>query len=101
VTSARWQAADLAMGWLVLALPPLRLLARRAGAVDRVLLAVRWSLLLGLRRAYARRGAAFWLSPLADPLAVVRLTASALRPPRRWRGREYGGAAGTAHRSPS
>jgi dolichol-phosphate mannosyltransferase len=101
VTSARWQAADLAMAWLVLALPPVRLLARRAGAVDRVLLAVRWTLLLGLRRTYARRGAAFWLSPLADPLAVLRLTLSALRPPRRWRGREYGGAAGTAHRSSS
>jgi dolichol-phosphate mannosyltransferase len=101
VTSARWQAADLALCWLVLALPPLRLLARRAGAVDRALLAVRWSLLLGLRRAYARRGAAFWLSPLADPLAVLRLTASALRPPRHWRGREYVGGGSTALRSGS
>jgi dolichol-phosphate mannosyltransferase len=101
VTSARWQAADLALCWLVLALPALRLLARRAGAVDRALLTVRWSLLLGLHRAYAHRGAAFWLSPLADPLAVLRLTASALRPPRQWRGREYGGAGSTAPRSGS
>jgi dolichol-phosphate mannosyltransferase len=99
VTAPGWQAADLALAWLVLALPPLRVAARRATWVDRVLLAVRWSLLAGLRGAYARRGAPFWLSPLADPLAVLRLTGSALRPARRWRGREYGGAAGTARRS--
>lgn len=32
---------------------------------------------------------AFWLSPLADPLAVVRIWLSSLRTPTRWRGREY------------
>ena len=31
----------------------------------------------------------FWLSPLADPLAVVRLFISANRRPTRWRGRTY------------
>ena len=31
----------------------------------------------------------FWLSPLADPATAVRLTLSALRPARTWRGRTY------------
>jgi dolichol-phosphate mannosyltransferase len=32
----------------------------------------------------------FWLSPLADPLATVRIWLSANQVPRSWRGREYG-----------
>lgn len=32
---------------------------------------------------------AFWLSPLADPLAVLRIWLSSLRTPRQWRGRQY------------
>jgi dolichol-phosphate mannosyltransferase len=99
VTSPAWQAADLALAWLVLALPPLRLAAGRATALDRALLALRFALLVPLRRSYARRGAPYWLSPLADPLAVVRLSASALRPARSWRGREYGGGRRTPARS--
>jgi dolichol-phosphate mannosyltransferase len=101
VTAPGWMAADLALAWLVLALPPLRVLARRAGPLDGALLAVRWSLLVPVRASYARRGAPYWLSPLADPLAVLRLTTSALRPARSWRGREYAGAGGTAARSGS
>jgi dolichol-phosphate mannosyltransferase len=31
----------------------------------------------------------FWLSPFADPLAVVRLFVSANRKPTQWRGRVY------------
>lgn len=31
----------------------------------------------------------FWLSPLADPLAVLRILLSSLRKPTRWRGRSY------------
>ena len=42
-----------------------------------------------LAGAYARRGVPFWLSPLADPATAVRLTLSALRPARTWRGRTY------------
>ena len=47
------------------------------------LLPVRVALLFAMRRSYAKRGAAYWLSPLADPLAVLRL---ALPPSRTWRG---------------
>jgi len=89
VTSPAWQAADLAVVWLTLALPPLRVALRRAGRVDAALLAVRWAMLGPIAAGYERRGVPFWLSPLADPLAVVRLTTSALRPARRWRGRVY------------
>ena len=31
----------------------------------------------------------FWLSPLADPLAVLRIWMSSLRTPKTWRGRQY------------
>jgi dolichol-phosphate mannosyltransferase len=96
VTPRAWLAADVATIWLTLALPALRALTGRPTRLDLVLLAVRWSLLGPLRRAYARGGAAYWLSPLADPATAARFTWSALRPPRRWRGRVYraGGTAG-------
>jgi dolichol-phosphate mannosyltransferase len=77
-------AADVAVVWLTMALP----LARRR-PLDLGLLGVRVALQAPLARAYARRGAAFWLAPLADPLAALRLTLSAIRPPRTWRGRTY------------
>jgi dolichol-phosphate mannosyltransferase len=67
----------------------LRLAAGRPTRLDLALLAVRAALLGGLAGAYTRRGAPFWLSPLADPATAVRLTLSALRPPRTWRGRTY------------
>jgi dolichol-phosphate mannosyltransferase len=89
VTPAPWLAADLAVLWLGMALPlPRLLLWRRRG--DAPLVALRVALLAGLRRAYAPRGAAFWLSPLADLPVAARLTWSVLRPGRTWRGRTYG-----------
>lgn len=53
------------------------------------LLAVRWLLTLAMAPSYERRGAAFWASPLADPVAVVRVIVSSLRRPRQWRTRAY------------
>ena len=89
VTSPAWLAADVALVWLVMALPVLRLAAARPTRLDLSLLALRAALLPALAGAYTRRGAAFWASPLADPAAAVRLTLSALRPTRTWRGRTY------------
>jgi dolichol-phosphate mannosyltransferase len=89
VTRPGWQALDLAVIWLVMALPLPRVLLGRATALDWVLLAVRVALLGALRRVYERRGVAFWLSPLADPVAALRLTLSTVRPVRTWRGRTY------------
>jgi dolichol-phosphate mannosyltransferase len=37
-------------------------------------------------------GYTFWLSPLADSLAVVRVILSSLSSPTSWRGRSYGSA---------
>ncbi|MFQ3679999.1 MAG: glycosyltransferase family 2 protein [Pseudanabaenaceae cyanobacterium] len=54
------------------------------------LVAVRVLLLLALRQSYGPVGLWFWLSPLADPLAVWRIWLSASRTPKQWRGRVYG-----------
>ena len=89
VTPAPWQAADLAVVWLTMGLPVLRLAAGRPSRADLALLALRFVLLGPLAGAYARRGVPYWLSPLADPATAVRLTLSALRPARTWRGRTY------------
>lgn len=82
-------AEDLAVLWLTMALPLPRLLARRGTALDVLLVAVRLGMLAALARAYRPRGVAFWCSPLADVATLARLTWSALRPTRSWRGRSY------------
>lgn len=84
------QAAPL---WVVVAL--LATGTRGAGvpglyAVNGFLLFLRWQVLRGAAGSYADRGAPYWLSPLADALAWVRIVMSALVRPRRWRAREYG-----------
>ena len=57
------------------------------------LLVIRFALLLAIAPSYDRTNATsgwlFWLSPLADPLAVLRIFLSAFRTPREWRGRKY------------
>lgn len=58
------------------------------------LLAIRCALLLAIYPAYdrSRQSSAawlFWLSPLADPLAVLRIFLSAWQIPKQWRGRSY------------
>jgi dolichol-phosphate mannosyltransferase len=59
-------------------------------ATSSVLVLVRVLVQFALAGSYAGRGAPFWLSPLADPLAALRILISTLRRPSRWRGREYG-----------
>lgn len=82
-------AGDVALVWLTMSLPVIRLARRSVRPLDGLLLALRWLLLAGLRGSYAQRGAAYWLSPLSDPVTAVRLALSSLRQPRRWRGRTY------------
>ena len=89
VTGRWWQAVDLAVVWMALALPLPRLLARRGGRLDVVLAGLRLGLLAATAPAYRRRGPAYWCSPLADLPAAVRLTWGALRPGTTWRGRTY------------
>ncbi|GAA3421248.1 glycosyltransferase family 2 protein [Streptosporangium vulgare] len=97
VTAPGRQAADLAVVWLTAALPVLRLVTGRPTRLDLGLLAVRLLLVGALRGSYTRPGPGVLLSPLLDPLAVLRLTQVTLRPVRDWRGRAYP-AATTASR---
>jgi dolichol-phosphate mannosyltransferase len=57
------------------------------------LLVIRFAMLLAIAPSYDRKNAQggwlFWLSPLSDPLAVLRIFLSAFRTPREWRGRTY------------
>ncbi len=50
---------------------------------------MRGILQVAIRGSYARRGPAWWLSPLADPLAALRMVLSTTRRPRAWRTRNY------------
>ncbi|MBD2596238.1 glycosyltransferase [Nostoc spongiaeforme FACHB-130] len=58
------------------------------------LLLIRFAMLLAIAPSYDRKtakgGWLFWLSPLADPIAVLRIFLSASRTPKEWRGRKYG-----------
>ncbi|MEG4092141.1 2'-O-glycosyltransferase CruG [Microcoleus sp. Pol12B4] len=57
------------------------------------LVAVRAALCFAIAPSYDTTGASgkwlFWLSPLADPLAFLRILISALNQPTQWRGRKY------------
>ena len=58
------------------------------------LVAIRFALLLAIYPCYYRdrftlSSLTFWLSPLADPLAVLRIFLSAFQQPKQWRGRVY------------
>ncbi|MGB7708196.1 MAG: glycosyltransferase family 2 protein, partial [Microcoleus sp.] len=54
---------------------------------------VRSALCLAIAPSYDRTNASgkwlFWLSPLADPLAFLRILISAINQPTQWRGRKY------------
>jgi dolichol-phosphate mannosyltransferase len=89
-----WRVADTAVVWLTMGLPVLRAASGHARVLDWLLLALRGSMLVALRGSYTRRGAAYWLSFLADPATAVRLTLSNLRQTKTWRGRTYAAAPG-------
>jgi dolichol-phosphate mannosyltransferase len=87
---ARWrQLIDLVILAVVLPLPMVRLLARRADALDALLLAIRVGVLFGTRRAFQRPGIEYWLSPLADGLAWLALARGSVSRHQVWRGRSY------------
>ncbi|MEB3160662.1 MAG: glycosyltransferase family 2 protein [Synechocystis sp.] len=71
------------------------LFLKLAIAVNGGLLLMRWGMLLAIYPSYYRDAGqtggnwAYWLSPLADPLAVSRIILSASQTPKQWRGRVY------------
>lgn len=89
VDTAGRRVVELLVVALAQGLPFVRLLARRADLLDVTLLAVRLGTLVGTAPAYTRRGVAYWLSPLADPLAIAALARGVADPRRSWRGRSY------------
>ena len=102
-TRARWQIVDALFLVLTMVLPvPLLLIGGWLApgglavtsslitvgllGVNGVLVATRVLLLAALRPSFAQGGAAFWLSPLADAPAALRVIATMMDRPREWRG---------------
>jgi dolichol-phosphate mannosyltransferase len=100
--------SDLALLLLVQGLPiPLILISWICGgwgysfltlqltiALNLFLVAIRFALLLAIYPSYYRDRFTvatlfFWLSPFADPFAVLRIFISAFQKPKQWRGRVY------------
>jgi dolichol-phosphate mannosyltransferase len=90
VEPRRRQILDLAVILITQVLPLPRLVLRRGDALDVALAIARLGTLAGTRRAYDRTDAAYWLSPLADPLAALVIARGIARPRQEWRGRYYG-----------
>jgi dolichol-phosphate mannosyltransferase len=89
VEPARRQIGEVAVLAFTQAAPLLRVLVRRADALDAIALALRVGTLGGTAKAYRRRGPTYWLSPLADAPAVARVAWGSMRPSTRWRGRDF------------
>ncbi|HYD54219.1 MAG TPA: hypothetical protein VEA99_16405, partial [Gemmatimonadaceae bacterium] len=92
-TTWRWRVLDSLLLLLTQALPlPLLLaaalapLSRAVVVVNAALLAVRLLLLAATAPSFAPRGLPYWLSPLADPLTVLRVIQTTIAKPREWRG---------------
>ena len=102
-TDERWRGLDAAFLLLVqgLPLPMLVVLAVLSltgqaqsvadvyvplSVLNAVLLAVRLLIAVATAHSFAQRGIAYWLSPLADLAAVLRVIATTLQQPREWRG---------------
>ncbi len=71
--------------WQPIAILPIQILYW----LNAFLVLIRCLLLLGIRSSYTEVGFWFWLSPLADPFATLRIWISALTKPKSWRGRNY------------
>ncbi|WP_096592312.1 2'-O-glycosyltransferase CruG [Calothrix sp. NIES-2098] len=85
----------IVLGYLLFApqLAPAPLPLQLLLGLNAFLLVIRFAMLLAIAPSYdrttAKGGWLFWLSPLADPLAVLRIFLSAFRTPQEWRGRKY------------
>ena len=59
-------------------------------ALNSFLFLLRCGMLIAIASSYSGSSFWFWLSPLADILAVIRIFLSSLKKPTKWRGRSYG-----------
>lgn len=82
--------ADLALVWSTMALPLPRLLAGRSDAVDLAAIGLRVGVVAATAPAFRPRGVSLVIAPFADLPVAAWLTVNAIRPSRRWRGRDYG-----------
>jgi dolichol-phosphate mannosyltransferase len=57
--------------------------------VNVAMLLIRAAMSAAIAGSYEKRRWTFWLSPLADPIAVLRVAMSSLARPQQWRGRFY------------
>jgi dolichol-phosphate mannosyltransferase len=101
-TTRATQWFDVAFIALVQGVPLVILLALAFGAwggggawsrallwLNAALVGIRCLMLGALAGSYRERSVGFWLSPLSDPAAALRLLLSTLRRPRDWRGRAF------------
>jgi dolichol-phosphate mannosyltransferase len=58
-------------------------------SLNAFLLLLRYGMLIAIAPSYSSLSWFFWLSPLADQLAVLRIFLSSLKKPTSWRGRSY------------
>ncbi|AFY42998.1 2'-O-glycosyltransferase CruG [Nostoc sp. PCC 7107] len=82
------------LAYLIFLPTPLSLPQMLLLGLNGFLLLIRFGMLLAIAPSYDRKiaqgGWLFWLSPLVDPIAVLRIFLSAFRTPQEWRGRKYG-----------
>ena len=92
---------DAAVVAVAMLLAPWRLIRGRGDRIDLVSIMLRLGTLVGTAASYRPRSVAYWVSPMADPLAVAALVGGIIAPDRRWRGRRApsGPPARTADRS--
>lgn len=80
---------DVVVLTLTLPVPVVRLALGRPDAFDLIAVAARLGTLVGTRTAFARHGAAYWLSPVADTLAIAALATGLTRRHHTWSARTY------------
>lgn len=59
------------------------------GFLVAIRVALNWAIAPSYDRSQAQSSWLFWFSPLADPIAVLRIFLSSIRTPTQWRGRSY------------
>ncbi|WP_438827534.1 2'-O-glycosyltransferase CruG [Thermosynechococcus sichuanensis] len=83
----------LILGLMALALTTPTLPLEMATLLNGLLVLIRWGMTLAIAPVYDWQSGQgrwlFWLSPLADPLAALRITLSSWQRPKQWRGRTY------------